>query len=41
MNLGYLSPDDEYPHEFSSLFVSIQDSVYIEVFAYEGSVPNL
>jgi len=39
--LGYASPDDEYPHKFSCLFVSIKDSVNIEVFAYEGSVPNL
>jgi hypothetical protein len=39
MNLGYPSPDDDDPMDFSGLFVSVEDGDYEEVYAFEGCVP--
>ena len=39
--LGYSSPDDDDPFEFSGLIVLVGDGDYDEVYAFEGCVPYL
>ena len=40
-HINYPLKDDESPMDFSGLFVSIQDGDYLDIFAYEGTIPYL
>lgn len=40
-DLMYFACDDDRLFDFDGLFVSIQDGAFVEIYAFEGSVPYL
>ena len=40
-HINYPPENDESPMDFSGFFVSIQDGDYLDIFAYEGTIPYL